>query len=77
MLFRRGLSQPSSKVSCCCSYVVASNRILLVVKDGSAAWPIKDFLVKQERCQDVTIEGKDYVGRGSPYYVEVGFRFTI
>jgi len=46
-------------------YVVASNRVLLMLKDGSQAWQVKDFLVEQDRCEVVTIEGKDYPGKGS------------
>lgn len=46
-------------------YVVGSNRALFLLKDGAKAWEVKDFLVKQERCEVVTIEGKDYPGRGS------------
>lgn len=46
-------------------YVVGQNRVLFMLKDGSTAWDIKDFLVAQERCEVVTIEGKDYFGKGS------------
>ena len=41
-----------------CRYVVGSNRVLFVLKDGSTAWPIKDFLITQDRCEVVTIEGR-------------------
>jgi hypothetical protein len=51
-------------------YVVGSNRVLLMLKDGSQAWEIKDFLVNQDRCEVVTIEGKDYPGKGSAQYKE-------
>jgi hypothetical protein len=46
-------------------YVVSSDRVLFVLKDGGRAWEIKDFLVKQDRCEVVTIEGKDYPGKAS------------
>ena len=36
-----------------------------MVTDGSKAWEIKNFLVDQDRCKDVTIEGQVYNGRGS------------
>ncbi|KAK2144444.1 hypothetical protein LSH36_756g00004, partial [Paralvinella palmiformis] len=49
-------------------YIVGSNRVLLMLKDGSKAWEIKNFLVQQDRCEVVTIEGKDYYGKGSPLY---------
>ena len=44
---------------------MGSNRVLLMLKDGSKAWEVKDFLVQQDRCEVVTIEGKDYPGKGS------------
>jgi len=44
-------------------YVVGSNRVLFMLNDGGLAWEIKDFLVDQDRCESVTIEGKDYHGR--------------
>jgi len=44
-------------------YVVGSNRVLLMLKDGSQAWEVKDFLTRQDRCDVVTIEGKDYPGK--------------
>jgi len=52
-----------------CRYVVGSNRALFLLKDGAKAWEVKDFLIKQDRCEVVTIEGKDYPGRGSQVYV--------
>ncbi len=36
-----------------------------MVTDGSKAWEIKNFLIDQEQCKDVTIEGQVYNGRGS------------
>ena len=51
-----------------CRHVVGSNRVLFVLKDGATAWAIKDFLVQQDRCESVTIEGKDYKGKGSLDY---------
>jgi len=46
-------------------YVVGDNRVLFMLKDGSQAWPVKDFLVKQERCEEVTIEGQSHPGAGA------------
>ncbi|XP_061185415.1 LDLR chaperone boca-like [Saccostrea echinata] len=43
-------------------YVVSSNRVIFMIKDGSKAWEIKDFLITQDRCEEVTIEGKNYPG---------------
>ncbi len=45
--------------------MVGNDRVLFMLKDGSKAWDIKDFLVTQDRCEMVTIEGKDYPGKGA------------
>lgn len=36
-----------------------------MLKDGSKAIDIKNFLVSQDRCEVVTIEGRDYYGKAS------------
>ncbi|KAH3875326.1 LRP chaperone MESD-like [Dreissena polymorpha] len=46
-------------------YVVGDNRVIFMLKDGATAWEIKDFLVQQDRCEEVTIEGKSYPGKGA------------
>ncbi|XP_063170118.1 LRP chaperone MESD [Candoia aspera] len=46
-------------------FIVGSNRAIFMLRDGSYAWEIKDFLVKQERCADVTLEGQVYPGKGA------------
>ncbi|UJR33614.1 hypothetical protein I4U23_021050 [Adineta vaga] len=46
-------------------HVIDNNRILLVLNDGSQAFEIKDFLVKQERCKEVTIDNRPYYGKGA------------
>ncbi|XP_053387074.1 LRP chaperone MESD-like [Mercenaria mercenaria] len=46
-------------------YVVSENRVIFMLKDGSMAWEVKDFLVNQDRCEEVTIEGKSYPGKGA------------
>lgn len=33
--------------------------------DGALAWEVKDFLVQQENCESVEIEGKTYTGKGA------------
>ena len=35
-------------------------------KDGSQAWDAKDFLIQQEECGEVSIEGKTYYGKNNP-----------
>lgn len=46
-------------------FIVGSNRAIFMLRDGSYAWEIKDFLVNQERCADVTVEGQTYPGKGA------------
>ncbi|XP_007432817.3 LRP chaperone MESD, partial [Python bivittatus] len=46
-------------------FIVGSNRAIFMLRDGSYAWEIKDFLVNQERCGDVTLEGQVYPGKGA------------
>ena len=43
--------------------MVDDNRAIFMFSDGSQAWEAKDFLVEQDRCQDVVIEGKSYPGK--------------
>jgi hypothetical protein len=43
-------------------YMVEEDKAIFMVKDGSVAWEVKDFLIKQERCLEVTIENERYVG---------------
>ncbi|XP_056355849.1 LRP chaperone MESD [Oenanthe melanoleuca] len=45
-------------------FIVGSNRAIFMLRDGGYAWEIKDFLVNQERCADVTLEGQVYPGKG-------------
>ncbi|CAF2328281.1 unnamed protein product [Rotaria sp. Silwood2] len=46
-------------------YVIDDNRILLVLSDGSQAFDVKNFLIQQDRCQEVTIDNKPYYGKGA------------
>ncbi|XP_051575457.1 LRP chaperone MESD-like [Myxocyprinus asiaticus] len=46
-------------------FVVGSNRVIFMLRDGSYAWEIKDFLVAQNRCEDVTVEGQVYPGKAA------------
>jgi len=36
-----------------------------MIQDGSIAWEAKDYLIEQDRCEDVTIEQKVYHGKHS------------
>ncbi|XP_028999725.1 LRP chaperone MESD [Betta splendens] len=46
-------------------FVVGSNRVIFMLRDGSLAWEVKDFLVVQERCMDVTVEGQVFPGKAA------------
>ncbi|KAF5300503.1 hypothetical protein FQA39_LY02302, partial [Lamprigera yunnana] len=43
-------------------YLVDDNRAIFLFKDGSQAWVAKEFLIEQEKCESVTIEGQVYEG---------------
>ncbi|XP_066492176.1 LRP chaperone MESD [Tiliqua scincoides] len=49
-------------------FIVGPNRAIFMLRDGSYAWEIKDFLINQERCLDVTVEGQVYPGKGAKGY---------
>ncbi|XP_073321323.1 LRP chaperone MESD [Pagrus major] len=44
-------------------FVVGSNRVIFMLRDGSMAWEVKDFLISQDRCMDVTVEGQVFPGK--------------
>ena len=46
-------------------YVVSDNRVIFMLKDGAMAWEVKDYLIQQDRCEEVTIEGKSYPGKAA------------
>ncbi|XP_068168478.1 LRP chaperone MESD [Antennarius striatus] len=46
-------------------FVVGSNRVIFMLRDGSVAWEVKDFLTAQERCVDVTVEGQVFPGKAA------------
>ncbi len=43
-------------------YIMESNKAIFMVDDGATAWEIKNFLVKQERCLEVTIDSEVFPG---------------
>lgn len=49
----------------CCRFVVGSNRVIFMLRDGSMAWEVKDFLVSQDRCAEVTVEGQVFPGKAA------------
>lgn len=46
-------------------FVIDENRAIFMFKDGSQAWEAKEFLLAQDRCEEVTIEGKSYPGKAA------------
>ena len=46
-------------------YVIEDNRAIFMINDGSLAYDIKNFLIKQERCHEVTIDNERYEGVAS------------
>lgn len=44
---------------------MGANRVIFMLRDGSLAWEVKDFLVSQERCMDVTVEGQVFPGKAA------------
>lgn len=44
---------------------MGTNRAIFMLRDGSYAWEIKDFLINQERCEDVTLEGQVFPGKAA------------
>ncbi|KAM9310981.1 LRP chaperone MESD [Gastrophryne carolinensis] len=45
-------------------FIVGPNRVIFMLRDGGYAWEVKNFLVSQDRCADVTLEGQVYPGKG-------------
>jgi hypothetical protein len=43
-------------------YIIEDNRAIFMISDGSMAYDIKDFLVKQDRCLEVMIDNERYEG---------------
>merc|ERR1711992_524274 len=44
-------------------FQIEDNRVMFSFKDGSYAWEAKDFLLEQERVEDVQLEGKTFKGK--------------
>ena len=41
-------------------YIVADDRVLLVIKDGSQTWDVKDYLITQTDCTTVSFEQQTF-----------------
>ncbi len=46
-------------------YIVAPNRVMFYVQDGSLAWDIKEYIVTQTDCTIVTFEHQDFPCAGN------------
>ena len=43
-------------------YLVSDDRVIFLTKDGSYAWEIKDFLIQQPECLQVTFDNQKFPG---------------
>ena len=46
-------------------YIVADDRALFMLKDGSLAWDVKDFLITQPDCKLVEFDNQKFPGAGA------------
>ncbi|KAI8479920.1 positive regulation of skeletal muscle acetylcholine-gated channel clustering [Branchiostoma belcheri] len=46
-------------------YVVSDDRVIFLLKDGSKAFEVRDFLVQQDRCAEVSFENQQFPGKGA------------
>ncbi|VDO97789.1 unnamed protein product [Soboliphyme baturini] len=46
-------------------FIIDDHRAIFMFSDGAAAWDAKEYLINQERCSEVTIEGRSYPGKGA------------
>jgi len=44
-------------------FQLEDDRVLFMFRDGSAAWEAKDFLIEQDRCEDVQLEQQTFYGK--------------
>ena len=44
-------------------FLLEDTRVMFSFRDGAYAWEAKDFLIEQERVEDVQLEGQTYKGR--------------
>ena len=43
-------------------FVIEDDRVMFMFRDGKYAWEAKDFLIEQERCEEVQLEQQTYKG---------------
>ena len=44
-------------------FMIEDNRVMFMFRDGGHAWEAKDYLIEQDRVEDVQLEQKTYKGR--------------
>jgi hypothetical protein len=44
--------------------MVADRRAIFLVQDGSTAWDIKEFIIKQPECESVEFDNQKFPGLG-------------
>ncbi len=47
-------------------YLMDEKQAIFMINDGATAWEIKNFLVKQDRCLEVTIDNEVFPGVNFP-----------
>ena len=47
-------------------FMVADNRAIFMLQDGSVAWDMKDFLIKQPECESVEFDNQKFPGPAAP-----------
>lgn len=46
-------------------FVIEDDRVMFMFRDGAQAWEAKQFLLEQERCDEVQLEQQTYYGKFS------------
>merc|ERR1719370_2828545 len=46
-------------------FLIEDDRVMFMFRDGAYAWEAKEFLVEQERCEEVQLEQQTYYGKYS------------
>merc|ERR1711874_359617 len=46
-------------------FLIEDDRVMFMFRDGAFAWDAKEFLLEQERCEEVQLEQQTYYGKNS------------
>merc|ERR1712080_530417 len=44
-------------------FLIEDDRVMFMFRDGAHAWEAKEFLLEQERCEEVQLEQQTYYGK--------------